>query len=796
MDMFHTGNYTKLIELNTNIVQLIITGGKLSHRFLRLPYNRNHPAHVSVRTPNQSEYLLRTITDFGELVPNSGTTMRPSFFENGSYRIVIQLQKDENLTIYLGGQNITTNFHIYGSLYIGDIRFQSDIGYTTMEILQGNNKLLGLTFEVFPTKLDYYKDYKMIINEINEEVAALAFKYLDMNYLRTQLRDTAHQTNTEFISILDVIFADLIRSLQRIEASFKHNVVNTEKLRDFNRAKKISPRTRGYIKSHPEQLFRDDKGFLNIENNHYGVKKVIELHKVTTIDIFENRLLKNMIQRLINRIKIVEKHLRFNDQVNSSYTNILHQKRELLEKNLRQYFSQISDLTGNKSLSLIFQMAPGYKEFYAKYTLLNKGLDLGEDLFRMTPKKLYELYEIWCYLRIHKILGDLGYEVEEYGMLKHKDNGLYLSLSQDSEAKMVYSNSKNRLELWYNKSFSSPTTNQRPDTVLYINKVDNDKSNRVYIFDAKYRLTVDDKGQVGPMEEDINVMHRYRDSIVSRMGDDFKYKYETFGAYVMFPYWDEFAFKSHPFYKSILEVNVGAFPMLPGSTQLMESHLKNIISQSKIEANSERVATDEFDTYAKFKLENVIVVNVKDKAHFNSYIENQFYHIPTERLADVRLGIEYIAFYQPETTFSEEAGIKYYAKIYRSYTYKRKDCHELPIFKGLGEEPYLRIEFDKIKSIGPIMPIQYGPVLMMYTTLYLLLNADNIHELKLSSDLEIALYKRLKAFSEETETKIKKQNNQYKVGNMFFEVENGRVILCNGKIISLKDVENLLQKIS
>ena len=63
---------------------------------------------------------------------------------------------------------------------------------------------------------------------------------------------------------------------------------------------------------------------------------------------------------------------------------------------------------------------------------------------------------MWCYIKIHRILVDLGYVVEEYGILEYKDNGLYLSLLQDSEAKMVYKGSKNKLELWYNKSYSSP----------------------------------------------------------------------------------------------------------------------------------------------------------------------------------------------------------------------------------------------------------------------------------------------------------------------------------------------------
>ncbi|WAG56615.1 hypothetical protein LL033_05050 [Clostridium estertheticum] len=45
-------------------------------------------------------------------------------------------------------------------------------------------------------------------------------------------------------------------------------------------------------------------------------------------------------------------------------------------------------------------------------------------------------------MKIDYILSDLGYTVEEYGILKYKDNGFYLTLSKDSQAKMIYSNKK------------------------------------------------------------------------------------------------------------------------------------------------------------------------------------------------------------------------------------------------------------------------------------------------------------------------------------------------------------------
>ncbi|UXZ08649.1 hypothetical protein F1B95_05455 [Clostridium perfringens] len=56
----------------------------------------------------------------------------------------------------------------------------------------------------------------------------------------------------------------------------------------------------------------------------------------------------------------------------------------------------------------------------------------------MTPKKLYKLYEIWCYIKIHHIILELGYDVKEHGILKYKDNGVYLSLLQEKQARTIY----------------------------------------------------------------------------------------------------------------------------------------------------------------------------------------------------------------------------------------------------------------------------------------------------------------------------------------------------------------------
>ena len=109
---------------------------------------------------------------------------------------------------------------------------------------------------------------------------------------------------------------------------------------------------------------------------------------------------------------------------------------------LNRFFSSIGELQGKKSMSLVFQMANGYREVYYYYMLLKKGLSLSDELYTITPKKMWKLYEIWCYIKLHKILRDLGYEVVHYGIIKAVDQGLYLTLVQDDKALMEYKNSK------------------------------------------------------------------------------------------------------------------------------------------------------------------------------------------------------------------------------------------------------------------------------------------------------------------------------------------------------------------
>ena len=775
MGMLVTGTSSDILKLSTDDFTLYISGSSENKKFKATNNNKNIMAHLGVDTTYN--YTTETINSFKVLEINNTNTMYPSFFEDGIYNLYLENNTNDKFEIYHDHKEIRDNIITRGRNTFGSFKFNGDIGYSTFKIIKNNSEVLSLTIQVFPSKLDYMDDYNEILKDINEEITSLVFDFLNKTFSSVNICDNKSQTGLEFIVILNNIYEKLERAIKRIERFPKHSVVIEYNLKNKHKSKVIS--TKETIK--------------HLRKKHNS-NNVVEVRKNTTLDILENQYVKFIIKRILDKIKNVKSNVKIKQGENNKYYIQLEVYEKRLTHHLNTFFRNISDINNNKSISLVFKMSSGYKECYYYYNLLSKALDISSGLYDISNKKLWNLYEIWCYIKIHSIIKELGYEAKENSIIQSTSNGLTLSLMQNKEAKCIYENDKGkRLELFYNKQYNKlPTTNQRPDTVLCLKGVG--KTDRVYIFDAKYRIYVDKSGNICPMEDDINIMHRYRDSIVSKSSINNSFKYESVGAYVMFPCSDEESFKENRFYKSIEKVNIGALPMLPGSTSLMKKHLCDIINESYMEAINNNPVFDEEDDYYKFKNKNVMIVNTKDKNHFDVYKENRFYHIPKKSLSKLNIGVEYLAFYQPidksnsSNKFNNDFGIEYYAKIKDYYEYERGSCKELKCDNGKENDIYLRFELDELKKVGPIHRVEYGIRTLNYTTLYLLKTATTMHELYLSSRREIDVYKILKKISKDKNINLRKENDGFYIGSDFVKVLDNGDIKLNKNKVSIKDI--------
>ena len=118
--------------------------------------------------------------------------------------------------------------------------------------------------------------------------------------------------------------------------------------------------------------------------------------------------------------------------------------------------------------------------------------------------------------------------------------------------------------------------------VLQLTKDDMQKGMKMtYLFDAKYRIADKVNRVDTPPDDAINQMHRYRDAIYYKDYPSDVLKKEVIGGYILFPGDGEPAdVEVAKFYKTIGEVNIGAFPLRPKDERnrtLLEKFIKELI---------------------------------------------------------------------------------------------------------------------------------------------------------------------------------------------------------------------------
>ena len=138
------------------------------------------------------------------------------------------------------------------------------------------------------------------------------------------------------------------------------------------------------------------------------------------------------------------------------------------------------------------------------------------------------------------------------------------------------------------KDLIVPTVPQKPDIVLQLTKNDLQQGMKMtYLFDAKYRLNGKEKGVDTPPDDAINQMHRYRDAIYYKDYDSKALKKEVIGGYILFPGDGERNdVAMSKFYKTIKDVNIGAFPLRPKDTRnrvLLEQFIEDLIKRKSYE---------------------------------------------------------------------------------------------------------------------------------------------------------------------------------------------------------------------
>lgn len=707
--------------------------------------------------------------------------VEPLFFEQTDYVVTIKARHGEALEFQsnspLVADRIGRVLDDDASLLSGVVNFGNNVGFSDFVVIANNKTVLSVRIEVYSTKIAYKEDYQEMMADINNMVSESVLDFMKKTYRVFVPDHKRNEVPAVFFTILQTIYDKYLQAVNRIIAVPHHKLIAEHDLVPNHKAKRTDSRSEKWLQKHPEYLKRD--------GNTIFAGRVLSVRKRITYDTQENRLVKFMLRSTIRRINDFGKRY-IKSMQNPDQSILLGAKK--MEMELRRilsasFLSEVSEYSAAQSMSLVFGMAPGYRELYKYYLMLQNGISVGGDIFRMSVRETAQLYEYWCFIKLYSILKE-HYELKSPDIIKVDRKGVTVDLVKGRLSRITFLNTQTgeQFYLAYNPAESkTQTVNQKPDNVLELEKKGS-KTAYKYVFDAKYRIENNPDSpfypdsKPGPKIDDINTMHRYRDSIVYENPDSrFTFEKTMFGAYILFPYADEEEYKDHRFYKSIESVNIGGLPFLPSATNLVTQLLDALItdsSESAFERATLPAGIEDRIRTVNWKKRDVLIGLVPNKAHLDLFLNSKLYW--TRRFDRNNLPIRYIALYE------KGYGIRYFGEL---VSWRQENRSKLPGESKHGNEKYHVFEVLKWIELQETIKVEEtGPNPIAYTNYFLLSTSKTYSELRLRSEADYRFFIELKR---RADARILEEENDATA----FESGDIKVLMNDDQIHVIKDGE-------
>jgi uncharacterized protein len=528
---------------------------------------------VDTEEPKGNRQLLRVASDLIEI-------KEPIFFENQSYEFEFKFSDAvENPSISHLLNGVQNSFRRIGNTLRGSINFGNDIGWFRLTLnyaLNERNVTSRVAFEVFPTKMDMGSDLNAVNQAIDSVYPLWRFAFVKKTDQELARSRKPHER-------FPLLWLAIFRSLRKELDSQVKIVCNSPhtRLQDASRRRRLD-QLRGKISPRLEE--RAEKAVLE--------KKVLASFDVNarrlSMDTPENRfvrmvlsLSKKELACFINRVR-TSNDKRDEERVSVAFFNEIQEWINTLSQNLAYpVFKEVGKYDGRSFNSLVLHQRCGYSGVFRVWQQLKQYLDVFGKQASISVKSVAELYEVWCFLEIRRILINLGFE-EQIGASvnmtvrefeKELDNGIGAAFQFIRDDGL-------KVRLAHEPIFGKPKSEsgriyswnavQKPDIVIEVSFPNGEKIH--WLFDAKYRINLKERGNGVDLVPDdaINQMHRYRDALIYQSWDGVSVQMTRpfIGAFVIYPGWFENTVQEspelNPYFEAISATGIGAFPALPG----------------------------------------------------------------------------------------------------------------------------------------------------------------------------------------------------------------------------------------
>ena len=528
-----------------------------------------------------------------------GQTAPAIFFDNADYPIWIDFDRKAEKAQWgstLESENEKFNFR--KNILAGFINYGNEVGRSEIQFsyqIGEETKRFTFSFEVLSTKLNYHEHWRKIIEDIESE-----YKMLSLDFMKRTFHGFTPDTEGESIdliwwSVFQKEQDKFITACRSIIDRPRHRLHGKEVYLRADKLKRVPSCIENEVAEH-----RMDCAHL------YRVEE-----QILSNDTQENRFLKYALQQISAKYDSLKKRI----ETIRNYSAEQKEQMDVMLQTLKHlghhpFFRTVGKFKGLNQESLVLQKATGYSQVYRTWNMLKRAYSLNDGIYRLQSKDIATLYEIWCFIEVSHIVRDqLGLTQDD---LDHQNrmemNGIFTwELGKGEHSKILFKKDNVELaELMYNPKHTETdnditginnmvarTVPQKPDIVLQLTKNDLHQDMKMtYLFDAKYRISgKDSKGVDTPPDDAINQMHRYRDAIYYKEYKSAPLKKEVIGGYILFPGDGDTAdVEVSKFYKTIGEVNIGAFPLRPKdkrNRELLEHFINELIETKSVDTVSQ-----------------------------------------------------------------------------------------------------------------------------------------------------------------------------------------------------------------
>ncbi|PKH28367.1 restriction endonuclease-like protein [Shewanella sp. ALD9] len=476
----------------------------------------------------------------------------------------------------------------------GTINTQNDVGWMRLPLRYqraGIKLECSFSFEVLPTKMDLHSDLPAMYKTIDQIYPLWRFSLAE----KTEQGVAKSKQRDPFPLFWLAHFNTLRKKLEqglkiisqsphsRLQPQVSH--VRADRLKG-----RLSPRLVTRVK---QDLVS------GIFDKRYRVEK-----KHLSVDTPENRFIKMVVTQCKKQLGKFETQLRKNNRApdkqrisDAFLAELASWQLPLQHIQNQSFFKELGPFNGLASESLVLQQKTGYSAVYQVWQELKFYLDVLGNQSSVSMKSVAEIYEVWCFLMVRRILIDeLGFieKVSKKKSLKLKDFFEY-QLKDGFTGAFEFERSDGvKIRLAHEPPFKKYAdkvrtylVSQQPDILLEVTFPKPSDKSFIWLFDAKYRIKTennrfdhDDIDVLDHVPDDaINQMHRYRDALIKVTeglhSTNSNKSRPVFGAFALYPGYFDQENEVNPYHHAIKEIGIGAFALLPsmaGEKQNINGH--------------------------------------------------------------------------------------------------------------------------------------------------------------------------------------------------------------------------------